>query len=632
MEMMRKIVIMLVLMILIPGGVLAQEEIDIDELMEMDLEEEVAVYHFPEIRPQASLSLGYRLVEQSGSEQAFEYEHLNDSPVFGGMLRVFRYPHRVYLETDVKNEKDYFGDIRYAFKDKVILRWVNKTLFHNLENITLMDTDPAQINITDPGVSYGIRTGINDVTLRLKPLDFPLHGYFRGFYVDTHGSRQQRSLIDFNVRTTEERDIDLKTRTYTGGINSHLGPVEADYFHTEKRFDAGGDRVLMDTVPHNQLSELDGSSDTVKIHTSYTGRLVASATFSLKQRDNKDSGADEDVFTGAGGLTWTPMPELAFFLKYSHHELDVSNPATATFNGIVFNISRDSVSTITDSVSVTGRFKPVSGITFRAEYSFKDIDRTNAGAWNLQRSTQKNALSLTADARVVRTVSVNANYAHRWINDPSYNTEPDYSDEGGVSVSWTPHPRVNALVSYSLLRQERDDLRFMETPDADHRDLRTDNIMGSGTVLLMKDLSLTASYAYMRYKLEQDIVYQMGGSFLVDPDVPYTDNVHVYSAGLDYMPEGALHLFAGITHTRGAADFDPASPDLLSPASVDSFSELKTRQTTVSLAGEYRFSRGLSCGLDYRYSDFNDVLDNVHNSEEDGDGHIILLTVSKRWE
>ena len=45
----------------------------------------------------------------------------------------------------------------------------------------------------------------------------------------------------------------------------------------------------------------------------------------------------------------------------------------------------------------------------------------------------------------------------------------------------------------------------------------------------------------------------------------------------------------------------------------------------------YRFTNGLSSGLEYRYSDFDDVLDKPDDDVEDGRAHILLLTFSKEW-
>jgi hypothetical protein len=75
----------------------------------------------------------------------------------------------------------------------------------------------------------------------------------------------------------------------------------------------------------------------------------------------------------------------------------------------------------------------------------------------------------------------------------------------------------------------------------------------------------------------------------------------------------------------------PGSPDLLLPVDVASFSRTELRETTYHFSGNYALGKDFSGRLDYKYKDFEDVLDNIHDGEEDGDGHILLLTLSKKW-
>jgi hypothetical protein len=78
-------------------------------------------------------------------------------------------------------------------------------------------------------------------------------------------------------------------------VNSHLGYVEAEVSHTEKRFDVGGDNVLKYNYAaapgreagvylHNFVPELKSSTNTLKLHTNYTGQIVAAATLQRRTR------------------------------------------------------------------------------------------------------------------------------------------------------------------------------------------------------------------------------------------------------------------------------------------------------------------------------------------------------------
>jgi hypothetical protein len=642
---------------------LQYETEDPDLEFDLDLEdletEDAAQYEVPEIESEAAFFAGYRFIGISGSERAFEYEHEGHYPSFGGDWVSFKYPHKYHFDLDVKNNKDYLSDFRYGYKTLVNFRLFNSTFYHNLDNIQLIDLNPSTLSpniiINDRNRDYGLRTGINDLYLILKKADHPIHLYVKGFHVFKEGEQQQRTLLGsgfFNDldRTTQRRNIDTETMTYTAGVNSHLGHVEADYSHSEKRFNVSTDEVLFDTYvsgsasrppgifPHNQLSELKSSSDKIKMHTNYSGRLAASMTLSRKHRENRASGANDDILLGEGAVRWTPLTRLSFFLKYSHRDLDADNPGTSSItdsSGVTTTYAgpvKPSVSSITDTVSLTGRYRPERGILLKAKYVYKNIDRNNIELWNLQDSTQKNTLILSADARVIKGLKINTSYTQRTIEKPSYNSEPAYSNNGTASISWLPSAKINLFATYSASRDRRDDLIFKETPLATDRDVERDNVLGSGTFQLRHNMSLTTSYAYMRYKIIQDIVYEnLGGTELADFDVPMTENAHVVSATVHYMPKPELTLEAGINHTRVSGKFKPDSPDLVSPVSVTTFSELKVRETAYILNGTYSCFSSFTCALDMSYRVFNDVLDNIHDSEQDGDGYYVLVTLSKKW-
>ena len=111
-------------------------------------------------------------------------------------------------------------------------RWINKTMFHNLENIRLADLGPDERFTVQnsPAENYGIVSGMNVLFLRFKMPDFPFHVYIDGQFIDKEGKRQQRFLGGsgyFNdlMRASRKREVDLETKNISVGVNTHLGPV-----------------------------------------------------------------------------------------------------------------------------------------------------------------------------------------------------------------------------------------------------------------------------------------------------------------------------------------------------------------------------------------------------------------------
>lgn len=656
----RILLIMLSVLMTFSYTVSSSGEEEADEFQEEAVSKE---YRLPDIAPEIYFYGGYRLVHFSGSEQVKEFAYLKDSIMLGGELRILPLPHRVHIDIDIKNKNDYSGDISYAYKDIVLFRDTNSTLFHNLDNISLIDLNTATanpgVNIKDMGNTYGTKVSMNNIFLRLKTPEFPFHVYLDASIIDKNGEQQQRSLLGaayFNniVRASQKRDIDWQTKTIVVGANSHLGPVEVDISHGEKRFDVQGDGVFYDyysnprglrqagEYPHNLIPELTSSTNTLKLHTSYTGNLVASATFSKIDKENNNSGAQAYYFIGSGEVTWTPLTKLAFLMKYRHRETDIDNPDTAritnTTTATTYTYSvKNSISSATDMLSTTARYRPFSGLTLRGEYSYEHIRRQDNDEWEIPDSTVKNTASLSADLRIMRTLKLSAKYTNKNITGPAYNTDPDHSNEGKISLSWVPLPQISTLLSYNITREKSSALHYLDgdgdiIPGAENRDVKKDWLLGSVTFLILKDLSLTTSYAYIHNRTQQDITYSdTSGTLFVDSYVPYKDTAHNYALDLNYLPKNNITFGAGVSHTISNGTFYPDDTNLTQPVSIASFSELKTKETVYSASVEYRFKRGFATGIQYRYSTLDDALDNPYDDVKDGRAQIILLTLSKKW-
>ena len=621
-------------------------------------------YTFPTIKPEASLFLGGRLVGFSGSPRADQYEYLqHDFVPFGGELRLFEYPHRLHLDVDIQDQKDYFGDLSYSYKDLILFRGVDRTVWHNLVNIPLIDLNPATpspgVDVRDSGVEYGTKTSINNAFLRFKMPDFPLHIYLDGSYIDKSGSMQQRFLGGsgyFNnvVRVSEQRDVDWVTKGLLMGINSHLGPVEADFSHGERRFDSSGTQVFQDfytdagvrpagVFEHNLIPDFKSSSNTLKLHTSYTGGIVASATLSKIDTENNSSGTKADYFIGSGDFTWMPMPKLAFYVKYRYKDTDIDNPSSVTisdlsnpFQTFTYPV-KAAISSTTNTISGTARYLPIKGVTLKAEYAFQNINRENANLWGLPDSTQSNTVTISADTRILKGLNFKAQYTYLQINNPAYNTDPNHSNSGRFSLSWVPIPQVNTYVSYTFAREKRDNVSFVEddgtiTTTSNNRDVKKDMFMGSATFLILKDLSLTGSYAYMHNNTQQDIEYHdLAGVPQTDPSVPNKETAQTFAIDANYMPKDNITLHAGVSYTLSKGQFYPGSANLLQPVSVASFSALEEKETAFTLSGEYRFKNGFGLELRYKYSHLDDVQNNPYDDVQNGNANIFIVLLTKRW-
>lgn len=638
----------------------AMDEHDLLEELGLDhVEQSQAVkYHFAEIKPYTELAMGYRFGGSDGLDRALEFEDLKSFPMFHGDYEAFHYPHKYHVDITANTDNDYLADLRYGYKSDVNARLFNTTFLHNLDDIDLIDLDATVaspgVTINDDDDKFWLRNGITHTLFKYKHPGYHGHAYYEGLFVTKKGSQQQRSLAGsgyFNnlQRLSRNRNIDQLTAQNTVGINGHLGAAEFDLSHKEKSFKTKKEDVLYDdytatvsrpagNFPHNQIPELKSSSNSLKIHTGYTGKLVAAATFSMKEKRNETSGASEDVFVGEGSIRWMPLLRLSLFLNYAHRNIEADNQSTTSItssSGVTTTYStavKPSVSSSSDYVSITARYRPEKMLTLKARYTFEHISRDDVGLWNLKDSTRKNGLSLSADAKIMKGMKLKLDYSLRSVDKPSYNTESYYNNRGMASISWVPVSRVSLLLSYSVERAERNELGFSETDSAKDRDVKTDNVFGSGTFQLLDNLSLSASYAYMRYEVKQDIVYEdLGSTETSESGIPFTDSAHVYSVFLNYRPLNGLDLTGRITHTRTDGEFEPKSLNLTSPINIASFSRHKMRKTVYHASGNYACLNKFTCSLDLQYGDVDDGLDNVYDNVEDGSAYIILFRVIRKW-
>jgi hypothetical protein len=603
------------------------------------------VYKFPEIKPKYNVYGGYWFVDVRNSESAGEYEYLRNSVSLGGDVIAFPFPHRVHLKLDFLNNNDYFADFSYAYGDKVLSRWINRTLHHNLDNIGMTAFSGYPVARGDsPSDEYGIKSRMDTVFLRLKPLEYPFHVYIDSSFGDKKGSVQQRfqggdGWWNSQQRVSQERDIQWNTQDITVGANSHLGPVEVDLSHSEKTFTSGGQSVmthvytgsppgLSGTYPHNLIPDVEGSSNTLKIHTSYTGSVVASMTLSNAVRKNLDSGAKADYFLGAAEVRWTPLTKMSLVFKYRHRHADIDNPDSLTdayyglaaIQNTVTGI-RPSISSSTDTVSGNVRYSVFRPLTVNLGYTHKEIDRedieNNIRDWDVPEKTVENTLSLSARARLPLNLKLKVNYKHRDISDPGSNVQPDRSDGGVISVTWIPVSRLSAFLSYGVTTEERKDLSII---NVEKRNACRQKFASSLTYLLKEDLSLTVGYARFNNRIEQDILY--GGFPTPEPparDVQYEDTADNYSVNISYIPKERIILNAGASWTNSSGGFSPDTYD------VAYLSELEQTEVVYTASGEYVLKNALSLAMRYKYSDFDS------SETSDGTAQTVLMTASKKW-
>ncbi len=618
--------------------------------------DETPVYTYPEIEPDIFLGTGYRSVAPSSHpSSAAEYEDLRSSAIASGNILLFPFPQRLHFEFDVTGPRDYFGDLSYAYGDILLLRWIKRSLHHNLGRIELIDLDPSTtspgVDVRDGGRRYGVDFTLDTVSLRLKPFGYPFHLFFNGMFVNKYGEVQQLfrsgSYPDI-TRASEARRIDWHTNIIDYGSNVHLGPVELEFSHEDKWFLSGGQRVMTEYYdasstrtagfyPHNLVPDLTGHTDTLRMHSSYTGAVTVSGSIAQTERYNESSGAQEQILEGGASVFVRPIDYLSFALNYHHLDTDVDNPNTlrsgylgyAAYTSPITGI-KDSMSTSSDEYSAIARWNASRWVTFSADYNLKATQRTDSWHWDLPSQTTKGSETLAASGRLPWHLNWKAAYTHTDMDNPAYNTDSDHADQGTASITWSPLGWLSGSVSYLNSRGVRDNLNFeASTAEADNRLLQRQQLTCSLSMPVTEKVALSGGYALFTNRVRQDMVYGSSttpATLIYDDNVRYTDQANSYFGSVTYMPIKKLNITGSVNYTVSVAHYLPED------GLLTSYSEVGSEQTTYRTTVGYEFYHGWNAGLEVAYSNFNNLVRDAKNPYL-ADGHVtdVYVKLSKKW-
>ncbi|HER63310.1 MAG TPA: hypothetical protein ENO11_04970 [Desulfobacteraceae bacterium] len=618
----------------------------------------------PYYQGEGSFYLGFRAVNFDASSRSAEYEDGRSSVAMGIDGLACPLPHRYHMHLEYFGEHNNYADFGYAYKDFLLFRNILVGVHHNLNHYDyLYPGDPPAVVLEDrsPGDENYIDFFKNEFLFRAKAPDFPLHAFAKHRYVEREGILEERFLtgsIGNLIKTSESRDINWESKDLTLGMNSHLGPVEVEYAHNKSIFDPGAGSVLYDyfssstvfgrpgdTYPHNVIPETESSGNTLRFHSSYTGQVVASATLSNAENTNNYSGAESDAWKAAMDLRWIPDPVISLFFKYRHREQDKENPEQVTLVGDVNRITypvRKPVSTRKDLFSLSARYRPLNRVTLVGNYEFENRERSDVDEWIvLPEDSDVHRVRLTAHARPLNTLKLKAVYDYHAYENPSYNTEPDHANKIRLNATYTPAGWITALFDYSLSLTQREDLHYLQSnqllsPDEGERDGRTDRFLGNLSFVLSPEVSLTASWAYNRLKIEQDLAYALRNttesgrdSPYYDRGVPYTDESNTFALSLYYLLRKDLTLTADLSYTIAEGEYLPGDVLAGNSSSLGSFSTMETTETIVTVGLARKLMEDWEVGVSFSADIFKDKFSDGTGDHRDGDLYITTFTVKR---
>ena len=598
-------------------------------------QESTAVY----FQTEGDFLLGYRWLSTEDSLKAAEYIYPHSSVSFGLNLLSCPLPWRYHVNAEFVSPHDFYGDAGFAYKDLVLFRDILVGVHHNLDHFYY------QFPGEPPGLTYTDRSWeeenyidfvSNLMTLRLKAPDFPAHAFINHRRIGREGTMQERFLLGyFNELNliSESRDIDWTSNAVKLGANSHLGPVELEYAYDQADFDPGRNYILYDNYPavinlgrpadiypHNIIAETESSAHSIRMHSSFTGGIVAAASVSNLDQKNNYSMTESSTWKGAFDFSWIPDPVIGLFFKYRHRDVDRDSPDVTTLKGqnnaINYSV-RQGISFDEDVFTLASRYKPLHKLILFADYQFSLLDRKDVDEWEmLTPQTKVHTIDLKAHARPFDNVKVKAIYVYKNYDQPAYNTTPDNSSKLRLTSNYTPSPAINLYFEYNLFVSERDPLRYLNNDpsvllETGERDGRRDQAVVSLATKISPRASLTFSWFYERWDVEQDLAY---GKWLSDGvgDLPYidpsdyTDKSNSFSLALYWFPRDDITLTADVNYTiaEGTTQYDDVVGD--TDFSLSPFTNLEATETRFSLDLAKKLPKNWEIGLRAYLNIFND--------------------------
>lgn len=612
------------------------------------------------MEPDIETWLGGRFVHLNGSTRAMEYGWPHSSLAGGLRLRYSPLPFRFEADLDWLDSSDFSADFSGAYKDIVKFDYTGVGLWHNLDHY--VPQPETILNDESPDDLYHVTTNDHRLSLRLKWPDRAYHLFadFRQF--EKEGTIQERFFELTPVFTEEKsslsRDIDWITRQYVIGLNGHFGIVELEYSHLTKTFEPHKDVSTQVTegasiVPRSVVPVFQTNSDTVKAHTDLTGRIVASATFTTGDKQNHNSGAEVDFDRGYADLTLIPLTHMTVAVRYRYKDTQESVPFT--FGSSIFGVPGtpfDPMDNRTNTASVTVRYAPINQFSAKAEYTFENVQRTNAGVWSsvieseagstpsavpvlpfqaIPNEQNIHTVKAGVSARPFRGLDLRGTVEYVYTEEPAYPIDPKNSVKGSIDADWALWRDVNASAYYRFTRQQNGSI---------HMHAENDNAGTIVTWMPIDRLAVYANYDYSRYNNRRDIQLLAGTSpneeFFPRDRVPYTDSSHLYALGANYGFPFPLTLGAEFhqSWSRGLFRTDAStviSGLLVTTDGLGDATDLRIRETGGNLTARYDFPRNWGASCTYTINDYKDLAKKPQDGDQDGTAQTVLVMLSKKW-
>jgi len=658
------------------------------ESRESQAEQETEAYRF------ANVQAGYRFITPDGATAAAAPYSRLKSGVGGGLSAgTLGSSLKLSGEALMLHDDDYHANLFFDYGGYYRLHLETEAFWHNLLMERLPQASAGQYATTQsspPTDGYGVRTGISQVENRIKLGNNPIHinlGYWelsrRGTdqlrFGDYYFSDPQNRIVSLN------RQVDQVTREGSFGADAHLGFFDIAYGFrirdfsnqapdTRYPFAVTGNGAL---IPGNQATNVASgnrvTSHTVRLYTDMSGGLVGTAAYVLTQRENNadrgdahaSSKPEQTLQSVAGDLTYAPLKELSFALKYRRLQTNRESPATVSYAysqipagtplpgvytatpGVL--LVRPGIETVKDTLSLSGTFRPNQQVTCRLEYRAILESRDNVpnsdlspgdptAIHNEYRQTHTGLANVSW--RPLPGFKVNAAYTYRSTDNPEWKTSASESHKGELFATYTKNGVWGTTASFITTREQSQGTASTIDPApvatyALPRESRSYSANGSLWFSPVDRLTVTANYSYLETVADQSVLF---ANIITDPNplvaTTYRSTAHVYGIDAVYAVAEPLDISFGVQQVRSSSRFDvPVRVFTLAGVTggfdttgITTLTRMDTVETGVTARADWRIGRYVGCTMDYSFRNYNSG-----DALYDGSVHTTMVSLTSRW-
>ena len=616
----------------------------------------------------AELQSGYRFLSPDGpGAAAVPYGRLKSGVVAGVSAGTLGKEFKLKVDGQFLHDDDYHSDMMLDYAGLVRIGAGSDVLWHNLlrerinpGDLSLMEMDQGQI--------YGTRTVTTQVNGRINVGNNPIHLNLGYWQLSREGFEQSRFSDHYWEGTgnivSMARKVDSITREGTVGMDAHLGLLDLSYafqirdFSNQApdlryNFTNSSAGVIMpgshafDVIPDSRVT-----SNTIKIYSDLSGGLVASAAYSLTQRENNGGHGDaapssrpkDLIQSAAGEISYTPSPKYSFSVKYRHREIERDSPASIFYPYLATPGPlqvRPSTDAVRDLVVFSATYRPMTNLNYRLEYSADLESRDNvydsASSSLRSDSRQTHAGMASVVWRPYEGLRLNAMYRYATCDNPAYGNSFGEQHKGRLLLTYTRTGAWGATASY-LAKSESGDSTARKLA----RTSRTESGNASVWFTPLERLTVTANYSYQKSHTDQtslmtDIDFtNPAPAFYYSPAAAaYRATAHVYGVDTTYAATEALDLGFSFQQIFSSSHYrTPDSVDFFynnlnhsySLAGLGDYSRLDSTETGLAARADWRFTPVVGCGVDYSYRYYRSG-----DAGYNGSVHATMLTIKARW-